>query len=209
MIDAGSMELPVWLNVSRETHDRLRGHLELVARWNPAINLVARGSLAGGWERHVLDSAQIFDLVEVKSGIWADLGSGAGFPGLVVAILAAERAPDVRFVLIEADRRKATFLAQAARLAGVDVEILCARAENLAPIGADVLTARAFAPLDQLCGHVARHLSSEGVAVLHKGSGHDAEIAIAARTWSFDRQLIASRTDPAAGVLMMRNIRHV
>jgi 16S rRNA (guanine527-N7)-methyltransferase len=204
-----SRALPEWLDVSRETQQKFQDLLDLVARWNPAINLVASGTLADGWQRHILDSAQIFELGRRETGLWADLGSGAGFPGLVLAIMAAERAPGLSFVLVESDRRKATFLSQAARSLGVSARMICARAEQLAPLRADILTARAFAPLDQLCGHAARHLAAAGLAIFPKGARHDAELAQAARAWRFDQQRAPSRTDSESVILMLRNIRHV
>ena len=207
LVDATA--LPDWLDVSRETHQRLRDLLDLVAKWNPAINLVACGTLANGWQRHILDSAQIFACVDQPSGIWADLGSGAGFPGLVLAIIAAEKAPGLEFVLVESDHRKAAFLAQVARSLGLAVRIICDRAERIGPLMAEVITARAFAALDQLCGLATRHLTASGVAIFLKGNSHRAEILQAGKTWGFDLGVKVSRTDPKGALLVLRNIRHV
>ena len=198
-----SAVLPDWLNVSRETHQRLCDLLDLVGKWNAAINLVASGTLADGWRRHILDSAQLFEFGKRQSGIWADLGSGAGFPGLVLAILAAE------FILVESDCRKATFLLQASRSLNLKVQVICDRAERLAPVMADVLTARAFAPLEQLCGPVFAHLAPTGLAILPKGGRHGDEVRLAARSWRFDLQTVTSLTDPNGAILLLRNIRHV
>ena len=207
LVDATA--LPDWLDVSRETHQRLVNLLDLVAKWNPAINLVADGTLANGWQRHILDSAQIFACAGQRSGIWADLGSGAGFPGLVLAIIAAEKAPGLEFVLVESDHRKAAFLAQTARNLGLAARIICDRAERMAPLMAEVMTARALAALDQLCRLAARHLTASGMAIFSKGSRHHAEISQAGKTWQFDLGLVASRTDPEGALLVLRNIRHV
>ena len=207
LVDATA--LPDWLDVSRETHQRLRDLLDLVAKWNPAINLVACGTLANGWQRHILDSAQIFACVDQPSGIWADLGSGAGFPGLVLAIIAAEKAPGLEFVLVDSDQRKAAFLAQAARRLGLGAGIICDRAERMGPLMAEVMTARAFAGLDQLCRLASRHLTASGVAIFPKGNSHRAELLQAGKAWGFDLGLKVSRTDPEGALLVLRNIRHV
>ncbi len=200
--------LPDWLDVSRETHGRLCDLLALVAKWSPAINLVSRGSLRGAWSRHILDSAQLFDLGPRGAALWADFGSGGGFPGLVLAAIAAEKAPAFRFVLVESDRRKATFLEQASRTLGLSAQVICARTELLGPLMADVVTARALAPLAALCGYANRHLKPEGRAIFPKGGGIDEELMQAARFWRHDSETIQSRTDPAGSILVLRNIRH-
>lgn len=205
---ADPMAVPAWLGVSRETQERLKALLGRVARWNGAINLVAPASLQNGWERHVLDSAQLFDLAPVTSGLWADLGSGGGFPGLVLAALAAEKAPALTFVLVESDGRKAAFLDQAARDLALAVKVCRERAELLPGLRADVVTARAFAPLEHLCGHAARHLREGGAAIFPKGARHEAETAEAWRNWRFEQQIVPSRTDSKGAILVLRNIRH-
>ena len=200
--------LPDWLDVSRETHDRLCDLLALVAKWNPAINLVSRGSLEGAWVRHVLDSAQLFDLGHWGATVWADFGSGGGFPGLVLAVIAAEKTPELRMVLVESDRRKAAFLEQAGRALGLSAQIVCSRVELLDPLMADVVTARALAPLTVLCGHAHRHLKPAGRAIFPKGGRIGEELALAGRFWRSEFETVQSRTDPAGSILMLRNIRH-
>ena len=98
-------------NVSRETLDRLHAYADLVRRWNPRINLVAASTLSDLWERHVVDSMQVFDHADRTATTWADLGSGGGLPGIVCAILALELMPDCSFTLVESDKRKAAFFA--------------------------------------------------------------------------------------------------
>ncbi len=200
--------LPDWLDVSRETHARLCDLLAMVAKWNPAINLISQGSLSTAWQRHVLDSAQLFHLTAANGGLWADFGSGAGFPGLVLAIIAAEKAPDTRFALVESDRRKAVFLKQASRDLGVATQVICNRMEQVDPLLADVVTARALAPLPDLCGYANRHLTPAGVAIFPKGGRSDRELALAQKAWEFDCQTIQSLTDPAGAIFVLRNIRH-
>jgi len=194
------------LDVSRETTERLRRLTHLVRKWSPRINLVASSQLADLWERHISDSAQLFAHAPKNPRRWVDLGSGGGFPGLVISVLAAAREWSTEFVLVESDQRKATFLRSAAREVGVTPTVLASRSEELASLSADVLSARALAPLDQLLAHVVRHLAPGGVAILPKGAGHDAEIREARLTWGFACERFPSITDQNAAILRLREI---
>jgi len=199
---------PDWLDVSTETLAKLEKLLALVEKWNPAINLVAPGSLSDAWRRHVLDSAQLFQFVPPNSRTAVDLGSGAGFPGLVLAIMAQGALPELRMTLIESDKRKATFLSQAARQLELAVTVLTDRAEAVLPLRADVVTARALAPLVSLCALAARHLTVGGVAIFPKGGQADKEVADAATEWQFQLQHSHSQTDPAGRILILKSIHH-
>lgn len=190
-----------------ETVARLETLVALVRKWNPAINLVAPSTLADAWDRHIADSARLADLVPAPAH-WADLGSGAGFPGLVVAILLAERSPATRMTLVESDSRKAVFLHSAAQATGVAVDIRNARIETLVPLGAQVVSARALAPLDRLLPLAHRHLAPGGTGLFPKGARVAEELASVAGTWSFDLVRHPS-PDPGGGeVLELRNLRH-
>lgn len=199
---------PDWLNVSRETLVQLEQLVCLVEKWNPVINLVSRRSIPEIWERHLLDSAQLFGLIPRTAKQLLDLGSGGGFPGLVLAVLSRDTLPDLQVTLVEADQRKATFLSEAARQLSLRCKVVAQRIEALAPQDADVLTARALAPLVTLCGHVYRHLSSQGVAVFPKGVHVEAEIAEARLAWSFTENRFASKSDNAATILTITDLRH-
>lgn len=199
---------PPWLNVSSETLGRLDGLLSLVEKWNPAINLVAAGTLPAAWQRHVLDSAQLFALAPPTARHWADFGSGAGFPGLVIAAMAKDATSTLRITLVESDKRKAVFLLQASRDLGLAVEVLTDRAEVLPSLAADVISARALAPLTDLCMLAKRHLAADGLALFPKGAQADQELADAATQWRFDAQPIQSHTDPAGRIFLLKNIRH-
>ena len=196
-------------DVSRETLERLEAYDALLNKWNPAINLVSPATLSQLWTRHFLDSAQHFDLAEGREGLWADLGSGGGFPGLVVAILAKEKRPAQRFVLVESDRRKSTFLMTVARELGLSVEVRAQRIEEVNPLQADILSARALAPLDRLLGFAARHLASSGLAVFPKGASWRDELAEAQKNWSFSVQTYPSLTDPEAAILTFAEVSRV
>lgn len=208
MADLCFEDLPSWLDVSRETFADLGIFVKLVRQWTGHINLISPATVPEIWSRHVLDSAQLFD-AHPKSGHWVDLGSGGGFPGIVLAILAKHRAPGLRFSLVESDRRKGEFLRKASRELALQVVVCPNRAETLAPCSADVVTARAMAPLNDLLTHVHRHMAETGVAILPKGSRADEEIAAALKIWRFDLSLGASHTDPNAKILRIVNLSHV
>ena len=188
-------------SVSRETTDRLALYLILLERWNARINLVASGSLEDAWARHLADSAQLFDLAPDTARSWIDLGSGAGLPGLPVAALAAEKAPEMRLTLVEADRRKAAFLATAAREMGLRVTVAAERAEAMPAAPHDVVSARALAPLERLCA-LAQRFKGEGTVFLFpKGERLDSELTAATARWHIRAERVASRTRAGAAIL--------
>lgn len=195
-----------WLDVSRETFDRLVAYQDLVIKWNDAINLVSRGSIPDLWARHILDSAQIATLAPEGPKLWADLGSGGGFPGIVAAIQLKAVSPETSFTLIESDARKATFLRQAIRLFELNAEVLAQRVEAVQPLRAQVLSARALAPLSQLLEYAKRHLSEDGRAFFPKGGSYPEEIRQARQWWNFRVRTHISRTDANAAILEVDQI---
>ncbi|MDP3197368.1 16S rRNA (guanine(527)-N(7))-methyltransferase RsmG [Tabrizicola sp.] len=198
------------VNVSRETFEALRAYEALVLRWNPAINLVSKKSLPELWDRHIADSAQVFALCPHDATSWADLGSGGGFPGLVVAVLAKELQPKLHVTLVESDLRKATFLRQAAQALALDVTVRSERIESLKPLDVDVLSARALAPLSELLGFAKLHLCRAGVAIFPKGARYQDEISQARKAWDFEVDTQPSLSEGEAALLVIRNIhRHV
>ncbi len=196
-------------NVSRETMRRLESFAALLEKWTTAINLISRDSLRDLWRRHFLDSAQLFGVARITSGHWVDLGSGGGFPGMVCAIMAQESAPALRFTLVESDSRKATFLRTVQRETGVKVDVVNDRIENVPPLGADILSARALAPLKILLAYADRHLTADGKAIFLKGQSFQAELEEALESWTFRREEYPSRTDGAGIVLSLGDIRRV
>lgn len=196
------------LNVSRETMSRLAEFVALLIKWNVAINLVSKTTIDQIWPRHVMDSGQVFDFGRLARH-WVDLGSGGGFPGLVVAILALEKAPEMRVTLVESDQRKAAFLRQASQVLGLGTQILSDRIEAIPTLAADVISARALAPLSQLCGFAQHHLAANGKAIFLKGKSAAAEIAEAQKQWCFSLESHISITDQSAVVLILGDIKHV
>lgn len=186
---------------------RLGRYLALLEKWNPAINLVSVSSLPDAWRRHVDDSLQLLRHTPAGARTWADLGSGGGFPGMAIALALDAAGP--RVTLIESDQRKVAFLSAVSRETGVDVRILAERIETAAEQQADVVSARALAPLPALLPLVARHLAPGGTALLLKGAGAEAELAEARRNWAFDLEIAPSITDPSGKVLIVKELRRV
>ncbi len=194
------------LKIDESTYSDLQLFVSLVEKWTPRINLIARSTVADIWSRHVADAMQIYPLTPKNAGLWADLGSGGGFPGLVLAILNRQFAPDSRHILVESDLRKATFLREVIRQTGLSAVVHDKRIETIAPLRADVITARALAPLDALLGLIAPHLATDGCAVLPKGASADSEIAAARAGWSFDLAVSPSLIEPDARILRISGL---
>ena len=189
------------LDVSRETLERLTVFLDLLRRWQPAINLVGPGSLADPWRRHILDSAQLAAHLPAEAGDLVDLGSGAGFPGMVLALLGV---PEVH--LIEADRRKAQFLREVARATGAAATIHPERIEQMRGWPAAVITARALAPLPRLLELAERFLVSDSVCLLLKGKSIGHELTDARVSWHMVAETFPSVSAPSGTVLKLRGI---
>ena len=192
--------------VSRETFVALQTFEALVRRWGSAINLVSKSSLAEVWERHIADSAQVFAFCPASARSWVDLGSGGGFPGIVVAILTKDVNPQLHVTLVESDLRKATFLRQAAQSLDLKLTVVSERIESLSGLHGDVLSARALAPLTQLLGFADKHLANAGVAIFQKGARHLEELEQASTAWTFDVDIQRSLSDAEAAILVIRNI---
>ncbi len=195
------------LNVSRETLTALADFETLVSKWTPIINLVAKSTIGSLRDRHTADSAQLFGLAPINATQWLDLGSGGGFPGIVLAILARELRPALRMTLVEADGRKAVFLREAVRTLGLDAIVNNERIEDLKPQEAEVISARALAPLATILGYAARHLSDGGLALFHKGERSEVEIGAARARWVFEVDSVCSLSDPRSKILMIRKIQ--
>jgi len=191
--------------VSRETMARLERYAATLERWNPKINLVARDSLAMLWRRHMLDSAQLYPLLTERVRTILDVGSGAGFPGLVLACLGVPKTH-----LIESDKRKAVFLAEAARLTAPElkdsVTIHAARIEAMAPFPVDAVVARAVAPVRQLLGMVEPFLGPGAQCLFLKGKQADAELTDAAKDWTMTVETVPSRSDPSGTILRLSDV---
>jgi 16S rRNA (guanine527-N7)-methyltransferase len=188
--------------VSRETLDRLSKYVELLNSWTRRINLVGRDTLGDVWRRHILDAAQLFPLIPREARKLVDLGSGAGLPGLVLAILGV---PEVH--LIESDGRKAVFLREAVRVTGAgNVVIHAQRIDRVPAFVADVVTARALAPLPELLAISERFIGPETICLFLKGRMVDEELTEAAKSWHIRLDRQASLTDPSGCILRLEGI---
>lgn len=198
----------VGYHVSRETTDRLQVYAALIKKWNPRINLVAKKTLPDLYTRHIFDSAQVFDLIPQGIRHLVDLGSGGGLPGIVLSILLAETQPCAGITLIESDQRKSVFLRQAIRELSLNAQVLTDRIESVVPQNADIVTARALAPLPDLIALAQRHMADDASAIFLKGAQAAKEVAEARRSYQFDLDQRESVTG-AGVVLLLRNLRHV
>lgn len=204
-----NLDAALGLNVSRETIEKLQLFQKSLIKWNDHINLISKDSAKNSWQRHVVDSSQLFPLIEENDRSWVDLGSGAGFPGLVIAIIAQDLRPMLKVTMVEADQRKCTFLRTILRETGTDAEVVVARIEELPGFKADVLSARALAPLDKLLEHAKMHRKPEGRCLFLKGESWLKEAEEARRLWTFDMIPHKSITDPRAAVLEIGTFDHV
>ncbi|MBS0269739.1 MAG: 16S rRNA (guanine(527)-N(7))-methyltransferase RsmG [Proteobacteria bacterium] len=201
--------------VSQEVREKLETYAALLKRWQKTINLVAPSTLDEIWHRHFADSAQLWryrpektqEKTQENTQTWLDLGSGAGFPGLVLAIMASETG-GTRHILVESDSRKAAFMREVARETRVAVDILGMRIENpetQAKVGkADCVTARALAPLSRLVEIAAPYFASSTLGMFLKGRDVSAELENAARDWQFAFELIPSVTEEAGRVVLLK-----
>ena len=204
------MNPPSWLktNVSRETLERLQIYVDLIEKWNPRINLVSKASLIDIWDRHIWDSAQLLD-IEVSGKTWADFGSGGGMPAIILSIFALDQAPDRKFHLVESDQRKCAFLRNVIREIGLNAVVSSNRIEEITPLKAGIISARALADLNGLLGFAERHTAAGGVAIFPKGETWQKEIDHAREFWSFECEEFKSKTNPNAAILKIKEIARV
>ena len=189
------------LPVSRETFDRLSAYVDLLTLWNRRINLVARDTIGDVWRRHILDCAQLHAQIPAGTRIMVDLGSGAGLPGLILAIMG------VRGVhLIESDGRKAVFLREAARITETPVEVHAQRLDRVPAFAADIVTARALAPLSELLAFSQPFMGPDGICLFLKGRSVDEELTEASKSWNMRAHRSPSLSDAAGCVLRLENI---
>ena len=194
------------LNVSRETKEKLELLETELRRWQAIKNLVGPATLDHIWDRHIVDSLQLLDLAP-EARVWVDLGSGAGFPGLVLAIAGAEKGLKVH--LVESNSRKCAFLRHIARLTGVSATIHEARLETVVPgfIGkADVVSARALASLTLLLDWTEPMLKAGTMGLFPKGRDAESELTEARKRWTFEADILPSRTDSDARILRITSI---
>lgn len=200
----GPAEFAAAANVSRETLHRLEAYVVLLAEWNSHQNLVSKSSLEDVWRRHVWDSAQLVPLLPKPIKTLIDLGSGAGFPALVLATLR----PEIKVTLTDSIAKKCRFLAEAARALQVEVDIRNTRIEAGPREGFDAVTARACAPLHLLLGYASRFQKPDTLNLFLKGQDVGAELKVATKSWKMEVLKHPSRSGPGT-ILEIRKLAHV
>jgi 16S rRNA (guanine527-N7)-methyltransferase len=184
--------------------NRLQAFADLLLLWTEKINLIGRADRDRVWERHIDDSLQLVPLLPPHLVRAIDLGSGGGFPGLILSI-----ATGIHFDLVESDQRKAAFLREAARVTLSPVTVHCTRIEGCRLPPADLVTARALAPLPRLLPLAAPFLHPDATLLLLKGESADAELTAAAREWQMQLRRTPSVTHPSASILQITGLRRV
>jgi 16S rRNA (guanine527-N7)-methyltransferase len=194
-------------SVSRETWTRLDGLVAQLLQWQQHTNLIANSTLPQVWTRHVADSLQLLDLAPAAK-TWIDLGSGAGFPGLVIACALTDM-PGTQVHLVESKQKKANFLRECVNALGIPAIVHAQRIEDFTRTNKrtfDVVTARALAPLDKLLGYANPLLKRGGIGVFPKGQDVEAELTAASKSWTIEADLVPSRTDPNARIVRLRRL---
>jgi 16S rRNA (guanine527-N7)-methyltransferase len=193
-------------NVSRETLKKLQIIVSQLEKWQPRINLVAPSTMADIWKRHIADSLQLQSLMP-SARRWIDLGSGGGFPGLVIAAVFAEF-KDAEVTLVESNGKKCAFLRETARLSELPVRVVQARIENTIPHlidRFDVVSARALAPLDNLLKLTAPLIAIGTTGIFPKGQDVDREIKLASISWRIEHELVESQTEIGAKIVVIKS----
>ena len=203
--DARFRQLSKIVNVSRETFAKISIYQNLLEKWNKSINLVGRSTIENSWERHFLDSIQLWP-ERREFGCWVDIGSGAGFPGLLIAIIASELRPDAKFHLVESDARKCAFLRNVSRETGVPVHVHNCRIEGFNESQADILSARALAPLEKLLTYAEQILAPTGECLFLKGKDCDKELEKAHKHWDFKLERRPSIVQGDSSILRIGDI---
>jgi 16S rRNA (guanine527-N7)-methyltransferase len=178
--------------------------IERLTAANAVMNLVGPDTIADVWNRHIFDSAQLLDLVD-EAATWADLGAGAGFPGLVLAILLKERA-DSHVWLVDSLGKRCRFLQETVDALSLRATVVNGRAEDQR-IKVDVVTARALAPMDRLLGYAQPYLQRGAQGLFLKGEKAEVELIEARKVWQFDSSLSVSRSDPRGRIVSVRSLR--
>ena len=196
-------------NVSRETFDKLKHYQSMLTEWQSKFNLVSSSTLDDAWNRHFLDSVQLFQYIPNQAKVLYDFGSGAGFPGMVLAIMANEKMPDLQVSLIESTTKKTLYLNAVKSKTNTNVTILNDRIENLQLPKADVITSRAMASLTELLGYAYKFCKKESVCIFPKGKKYAEELSEAHKRWKFKCQIVASTQSDEGKILIITNLSKV
>lgn len=196
-------------SVSRETFERLKAYEASLHEWQKKFNLVSNASLADAWNRHFLDSIQLYKLIPESAKILYDFGSGAGFPGMVLAIMAKEKTPYLKVKLIESIKKKTLYLNEVKQITNTDVEIINDRIENLKAEPADVITSRAMCSLKELLGYTKKFCTAQTKCIFPKGKKYKEEIEDAQKEWRFTYEVVPSEQSDEGVILVITNLSRI
>ena len=194
-------------NVSRETYQKLKDYETLVLEWNSKMNLISKSSAEHIWERHILDSLQLIKFIRQEDEIMYDFGSGAGFPAIVIAIVAEQFFPNLKIYMVESIGKKAGFLVEVKKRLNLNVEVVNDRIENIKNPKADVITSRAMAALTKLFEYSKPFCSEKTRLIFPKGSSWEEEVKIANEKWKYIYSEYKSETDENGRILLISNLR--
>ena len=197
-----SNTIPAWANVSRETFSKLEQYAALLEKWNGKINLVSRETIADLWTRHIWDCFQLADLIPSTTTRMIDLGSGAGLPGIILAILLP-----IDVTLVERDQRKCAFLLEAKR--ELNLQNVTVRNEDAARLQQiyPLVTARALASINVLCAFAHPLMEEDAICLFPKGENFATEVAEAEKTWSFEYETIPSKTNKKSSIISLSKLK--
>lgn len=193
-------------NVSRETLSKLEVYHSSLLEWQNKFNLVSKNSLDDAWNRHFIDSIQLVEYIPDDAKSLIDMGSGAGFPGMVLAILLNERTPYLKVTLVESITKKTLYLNHVKETASVKVEIINGRVEQIKNRKFDVVTSRAMTSLIDLLDYAYPFLNKKGVCVFPKGKSWNEEVNIAKNKWNFNFEVFDSKTSEEGKIILIRNL---
>ncbi len=193
-------------DVSRETFDLLKAYEASLREWQNKFNLVSNSSLEDAWNRHFLDSLQLLKYIPETASSLCDFGSGAGFPGMVIAVALKEKTPYLKVVLVESIKKKTLYLNEVKKITGVKAEIINDRIENLPRQKFDVITSRAMTSLDKLLEYSFRFCKKETLCIFPKGKSFQAEIDEAKKKWRFDCTIEDSEQSEEGKILIISNL---
>lgn len=196
-------------SVSRETYDRLKTYQSLLTEWQEKFNLVSNNSLNDAWERHFVDSVQLWKFIPKNARNILDFGSGAGFPGMVLAVVAKEKTPYLKVSLVESISKKTLYLKEVADKLGVNVEVINDRIENIPAQKADVITSRAMTSLNGLLGYAYRFCKPDTICIFPKGKKYAEELAEAHRHWKFKCRIEPSEISEEGRILIVSNLSKI
>lgn len=193
-------------NVSRETVAKLKAYEALVKEWNEKFNLISKSSVENIWQRHILDSVQLCQFISKEDKILCDLGSGAGFPAIVLAIISEQSFPDLKVYMVESIGKKAMFLNEVISKLNLSAEVIHDRIEKIKLKNIDIITSRALAALPKLLEYAAPLSKQNTKFVFPKGTSWEEEVKNAKQHWSFECDAVQSQTEENAKILFIKNI---